>query len=209
MTRFFVNEREIDPPSDLTSLDQILKHVEDSYLPPDSVVRQIHIDGLPVMPADSPDAPGEAFGAMEGRNVVEIFTGTLPEIARESIGEALEYLDRIKAITPSLAASFELSPGPDSFEQLRQLNEGFYWLNLLLDKLEKSFHISMEEVLVGDLPVRDHLQKFIAVLKQLIESQEREDFVLISDLLEYEIMPLVPIWKEIFNLIEQKVAVAQ
>jgi hypothetical protein len=209
MTRYFVNEREIDPPPDLKSLDQLLKHVEDSYLPTDSVVRQIHVDGLPVMPTDSPDAFGEAFGAMEGRSVVEIFTGTLPEIAQESICEALDYLNRIETITPSLAASFEISPGPDSFEKLRQLNEGFYWLNLLLDKLEKNFHVSIEEVVVQGMPVREHLQKFIVVLRQLVESQESENFVLISDLLEYEIIPLVPVWREIFNLIAQKVAIAQ
>jgi hypothetical protein len=209
MTRFFVNEREITPPSNVSSLDQILKHVEVAYLPPDSVVRQIHIDGLPVMPAVSPDGSDAAFGIIADKDTIEIFTGTLSEIAHESIREALEYLDRIESITPSLSAVFQISPGPEPFEKLCQLYEGFFWLNLLLDKLGKNFHFSLEDDVVQDKPVREHLQKFIGVLKQLIESQERRDFVLISDLLEYEIIPVVSIWKEIFNLVAQKVAAAQ
>lgn len=208
MTRLFIDEKEIASPLNISSLDQILKHVEDVHLPPKSVIRRICVDGLSLLPdALSEDKDG-ILSQMENRDKVEIFTGTLSEIAHDSIIEAVAYLDRIEAITPSLATSFQISPGPESFENLRQLCDGFYWLNLLLDKLETNFQITLENVLIKERPAREHLQKFIAILKQLIDSQERRDFVLISDLLEYEVLPLVPIWKEIFSFISQKVNAA-
>ncbi len=209
MTRFFINEKEIAPPLNASSLDQVLKHVEDAHIPPNSVIRRIRVDGLSLLPDALPENVGEILNQIENRDKIEIFTGTLPEIARDSITEAVAYLDRIETITSSLATSFQVSPGPESFNNLRQLCEGFYWLSLLLDKLEASFQISLEDVFIKEKPAREHLQKFIAVLKQLIDSQERRDFVLISDLLEYEVLPLVPIWREIFSFVSQKVNAAQ
>jgi hypothetical protein len=209
MTKYYVNEREIAPPLDVSSLDKALKEIEGAYLEPHSVVRQIHVDGVPVMPDDFPEAPSEMLQHLENREKIEIYTGTLTEIARESIAEAFEYLDRVEAATPDLASGFQISPGPESFESLRQLYEGLYWLNLLMDKLKASFHISMDDVRIQDVPAREHHQKFISVLKQMIDSHERGDFILIADLLEYEILPLVPIWREMFNIILEKASKKQ
>jgi hypothetical protein len=209
MTKFYVNEREISPPPDVSSLDNVIKQIENSYIPPNSVVRQIQIDGVPMMPDDLPDRPSEMLQHLEDREKIEIYTGTLAEIARDSIVEALDYLDRIEAATPSLASGFQISPGPESFESLRQLYEGLYWLNLLMDKLETSFHITFEDILIQDVPAKDHHQKFISVLKQMIDSHERGDFILIADLLEYEILPLVPIWREMFKIILEKASITQ
>ena len=209
MTRFFVNEREIPPPLDVTSLDRILKYVEDGHLPPNSIIRQIHVDGFPLIPDTSPEDPPQLIEHIENREKVEIFTGTLPEIAHDSIADAIAYLQRIETVIPSLAAGFQISPGPEAFERLRELYEGFYWLNLLMDKLETGFHITSEDVVVRDVPAREYHRRFISILKQLIDSQERGDLVLVSDLLEYEILPLMPIWKEMFSIIAGKLSTAQ
>jgi hypothetical protein len=206
MTRFFLDSQEISLPFDASSINQILKHVEDFHLSPNTVVRQIQVDGLPLL-VDSGET-GDLLCQIENRDKVEIFTGTIAEIAFDSIGQACEYLDRVEAAIPSLSMAFQSLPGPEDFQHLRQLYEGFYWLNLLLDKLKTNFHMNYDDALVQGIPAREHQQKFIAVLKQLIESQERSDFGLISDLLQYEILPLVPVWRELFGIVSEKVNVA-
>jgi hypothetical protein len=203
MTRYFINEREVAPPADLSSLDQILRHAKDHHLPTNSVIRQINIDGQPLV-LDSFPNPGEILKQIVNRDRVEIFTGTVSEIAQESIVEALAYLDRIEAIIPSLASSFQIYPGPESFENLRQFLDGFYWINVLLDKLALNFHVALGDCFVQGISVRDHIEKFIAILRQLVDSQERDDFILIADLLEYEVNPIIPIWKGIFGLFLEK-----
>jgi hypothetical protein len=207
MTRYFLDSQEIAIPFDAFSIDQIVKHVETYHLSPNSVVRQVQIDGLPLVPD-----PKEQFNLrceMEKRDRVEIITGTVREVAIDSITEALDYLDRAESAIPSLSNTFQTSPSPETFQNLRQLSEGLYWLNLLLDKLKASFQISFEGVLVQGMLASEHHQKFITILKQLIESQERRDFVLISDLLQYEICPLVPVWREMFQIASEKVNAAQ
>ncbi len=209
MTRLFVNDREIVPPLNVSSLDQILKFVENSHLPPNSVVRKIQIDGTSLSPEYLASGQAGVLNHVEQQNKIEIFTGTVTEIANDSIGEALAYLDRVESATPSLITSFQTFPGQETFENLKQLYEGFYWINLLLDKLNASFQVNLDDVLIQEIPVREHHRKFASILKQLIESQEKGDFVLISDLLEYEILPLVPVWKEMFGIILKKMSTAQ
>jgi len=209
MTRFFINDEEIAPPLDVSSLDQIIKQVEAAHLLPNTVVRKIQIDGLPLLPQGGYESPSELLEQIEKREKVEIFTGTLAEIANDSIEEAVSYLNRIEAATPSLAESFRFCPNAETFDNMRQLCEGFYWLNLLMDKLEANFQVHLEKMIIRGVPAAEHHQKFISVLKQLVESQEAGDLVLIADLLEYEFLPLVTVWREMLGAISARMKAPQ
>jgi|WetSurMetagenome_2_1015567.scaffolds.fasta_scaffold292912_2 hypothetical protein len=207
MTRYFLDSQEIAIPFDASTITQVLKHVEAVHLSPNTVVRQIQVDGLPLVPD-----PKEQFDLrceIEKRDRIEIFTGTVRDIADNSISEALDYLDRVEAAIPSLSNTFQTSPNSEAFQHLRQLYEGLYWLNLLLDKLKANFQKDFEKAIVQGIPAAEQHQKFIAILKQLIESQERRDFGLISDLLQYEISPLVSVWREMFLILSKKVNATQ
>jgi hypothetical protein len=205
MTRFYVNEREIVPPSGTTTFEDILKHVDETELPPDSVIRQVNIDGDPILQEDLSKDTSEIFSKMERGEKVEIFTGTVDEILSDSISEAFTYLERAEEGILVLARNFQSDPGPESFQGLSQLCEGFYWLNLLLSKLSDNFAIVLDDVIVQGVPAGEHHRKFLTVLKELLDSQEKRDLVLISDLLEYEIAPMVSLWKEMFQVIAEKV----
>lgn len=81
---------------------------------------------------------------------------------------------------------------------LRQLYEGFYWVNLLMNRLETSFGLALDGIRVRNVSAREHHGRLLAVLKQMVSAHERQDFVYVADLLEYEILPIVPIWKSMF-----------
>lgn len=209
MTRFYVNEREITPPPGITSFEEILKHVDGGQLPPNSVVRHISVDGNPIMQEDFDPDSTALFKQLENGEKVEIITGTMEEIVRDSLAEAFAYLDRAEEGIPALAQNFQTNPGPESFQGLRQLYEGFYWINLLLCKLSDNFNIGLNAMTVQGETAGEHHRKFIEILKQLLDSQEKGDMVLISDLLEYEIAPMVPIWRELFQIIAERTGITR
>jgi hypothetical protein len=204
MTRLFVDEREIAVPQPVfSSLDDVIRHVESSHLPPNSVIRQINVDGRPLVSEEFQKDPSAILAGIERRERIDILTGTIIDIAADSIREADSYLERVNSLTPMLAASFQASPGPQAFENLRQLYEGFYWINLLLDRLETTFQISLDRIMVEGACVREHHRRFLAILKQLVDSQERQDLVSIADLLEYEVRPFVPIWQKMLESLRE------
>lgn len=200
MTRLFVDEREITFPHAGMSLDQLLKHVEATELAPNSVIHQVHVDGAPLVSDILQQIPTSVPMDIADRERIEIFTTSLEEVVRDSVREAISYLERVESVIPSVAASFQAYPGPEAFENLKQLYEGFYWLNLLLDRLERTLHFALADIQVRGTPVKQHHEGFLAILRQLVEAQERGDFILISDLLEYEVLPFIAVWKEIFGI---------
>lgn len=204
MTRLFVDAQEIaPPPSVFSSLDNVIRHVEENHLPPDSVIRRIQVDGVPFEGSESAAASGTPAPPLPARQKVEVFTGTLRDVASDSIDEAVAYLERIESVSPSLVSSFRSGPGPRAFGDLRQLYEGFYWMNLLLDRLKKSFGLSLENITIRGVAAQEHHTRFLSVLKQMVSAHERQDFIFVADLLEYEILPIVPIWKEMFKTLAE------
>jgi len=205
MTRIFIDQCEIDiPPPAVSSLHSILKHVEEAHLKPNSVIRQIHIDGQPFVSQDLDNNPASALGGADENRRIEIVTGTLSEVAHESIAEAIDYLGRVETATPSLALGFRVSPGTETLEHLKQLYEGLYWLNILMDRLSVSFSISLDDLVLRGMTAREHHQKMITILKELISAHERKDNILVADMLEYEILPLVPICRDVFDAILER-----
>jgi len=202
MTRLFVNNEEVlAPPPCLSSLEQVIKHVEDNLLPPNTIIRQVNLDGQPVDAGNCQADPTLVLGDLTSRKRVEVFTCSVLEIALDSIREAGSYLDRVETLTPSLAMAFRDYPGPETFESLRQLYDGFYWMNTLLSRLETVFKINLDEMEVDGVSLREHHQKFISVLQQLVGAQEQEDFILVADLLEFEIVPMIPVWRSLLTRI--------
>jgi hypothetical protein len=208
MTMIFVDNREIEPPKDNSSMSQILKYVEDSHLAQNSAVWQIQVNGLPLVSNGFSEGMNRAGPVpMNAWDKVDIFTGTRAEIARHAISEALDYVNRIESATSSLAKSFRTNIAPESFENARHLYEGLCWWNLLLDKLKADFLDKSECASVWKSSQSDHQQKPVSILKRLIESEE--NLVQIADLLKREIIPLIPVWRGMLNAVAQRAGVTQ
>jgi len=80
---------------------------------------------------------------------------------------------------------------------------------LLMDKLEFGLESSLTDFSLGRMRVSECRQKLARVLKQLLCSQEEGNFVLLSDSLGSELLPLVASWKEAFNVIHKREAARQ
>ncbi len=209
MTRIFVDAKEVPSlPPGLTTLADVLKHIEQNYLGPHSVVRRVCVDGAPLVVDELVSVASSEMARVTFRESIEITTGTLTEVAGESITEAVAYLRRIEPAIADLAAGFRDLPGPAEFDNLRQLYEGLYWLNLLLDRLQSSFGVDLGPADSSTL-VRETHRHFAAILKRLIGAQEGEDYSLIARILESEILPLVPIWKALFEDAGKRIRTAQ
>jgi len=202
MIRVFVDKNEVlGLETDEGSIDELIRRLEAEVLPPETVIRQIHVDGVPVLLNDADRASEILRSGVKGRGSVEVSTATVEELASDSIVEALEYLSRIETLAPGLAAGFQSTPGPETFESLRQFYEGFYWINLLIERLESTFQIGLESIVLDGVSAPDQHKHFLEVLKELVDAQERQDFLLLADLLEYEVLPVIPFWRKIFTTI--------
>jgi hypothetical protein len=189
MTRCFYTSRDNSLPFGASSICQILRYVEDAGLVPNNVMQPIHMDGLPRAHAEVPLA--------------------LREVVCDSIEGVMNYLDQVESIIPSLVLDFRDTPGLEAFQNLLQLYEGLHCITLLVDMLTGSFHLNLDGVCIQGIFVPEHRRRFISILKRLIDSQVKKDFIQIPELLQYEIAALLPVWREMFGIILKKVMAGQ
>ncbi len=204
MTRLFVDAREVPcPPSGLSTLADVLRHVEQNHLPRDCVVRQVSVDGAP-LGVDELEQ-----GVLQMRECVEVFTGRLGEVAAEAVDEAVSYLERIGAAVPQLAANLEEMPGSAERDSLKQLYEGLFWLALLADRLCAAFHIDLGGLFIAGEAAAAHHRRFASVLRHLVAAQEHGDYGAIAATLKSDILREVPIWRGMFLEIGSRVRLPQ
>jgi hypothetical protein len=205
MTQIYFDDREIELPIDCSSISRILKYVDEAHLAENSVVRKIQVNGHPFMPNGFSETGGHAAPhAFENSDKIEIFTGNTAEIASGSISEALGCLELIESLTPSLIRDCQIYPSPDSLGNLRQLYEGFCWMDLLFKKLESDFPVCSDDTRIQNSFDLECRRKFIAALKRSKESLENGALVWVSDVLERDILPLVPLWREMLMTMAQR-----
>ncbi len=201
MTQLIVDQQEITPvPKNLVSLDAILKHVEDTHLASDTVIRQVHVDGRPLISGELDSEVAAMGGAKLAGATVEIFTGKIAEIARESLKEAALYCTRIQTAIPSLAMGLRTNPSAAVFEALKQFCDGFLWLNLLLEKM----NAVGDRQSAGGPANPAACQRLVLSLNEMVQAQERGDNTQVADILEYEILELLPGYRRQFVDLEQR-----
>ena len=207
MTRLYIDKREVAPlPSNLGSLDQVLRLVESDHLPDNMVIRQVQVDGVPLI-QDNQEAGFQ--DDICDREKIEIFTATLREVAVDSIREAVTYLARAEAAIPSLSSSLRIQAEPEASSNLRQFYEGIYFINLLLQRLEQAFQVPFASLKLRSGSAEDCRFKLADLLKEVIEAHEKQNFGMLADLLEYEIGPLIPAFKETFETINSRIQMEQ
>ena len=205
MTRYYINGKEIEIPQGLSSFDQLLKHIEDKCLESTDIIRKINVDDRSFT-MESLGGDNDDLNLDGDWEKVEIITGTLAEIAGESLAGAQEYLVKIENAAPALALKFQDFPESEDFSNLGSLCEGFYFLSILLDKLASGYQLKLNEIIVRGVSAQEHMLKFADIVMQLNEAQEKQEYLLIADTIEYEILPIVPVWKDIFETVSRIVA---
>ncbi len=203
MTRLYVDKREVAPlPAGLDSLDQVLNLVESNHLSPGLAVRQVQVDGVPLIQNDGNAGIQTDIGDREN---IEVFTSSLREVALDSIREAQIYLERADAAIPSLSSSLQIHAELEIASSLRQFYDGIYFVSLLLQKLEQSFHIPFADIKIHSGNAQDCCVRLAGLLNRFVSAHEKGEHALLADLLGREFGPLIPAFKETFDAIRSRI----
>ena len=157
------------------SLDTVIKTVENFLKDSGRVMFEIKVDG-------------QDIGEIEAKDIssieeVEFFTKSAGIIALESLQEMNDYIERLNAGVKLLVE--ELNNGDDkqkvSKMTLDAIN-GLEWVYNILCSIE-----NISSINYGDIGFQKPFDRFQDILKDILESLEDKDDMLLADLMEYEI----------------------
>lgn len=161
------------------SLDTVIKTVENFLKNGGRVIVEIRVDGQ-----DMGDIESKEIASIEE---VEFFTKSARIIALEAIQEMNEYMERLKSGVIVLVE--EINNGDDQ-QKISKITldaiNGLEWIYNIFDSIENVSGINY-----GEIGFQKPFDKFQDILRDILESLEDKDSMLLADLMEYEIPDII------------------
>ncbi|AEV70524.1 hypothetical protein [Acetivibrio clariflavus] len=114
------------------------------------------------------------------------------ELKKEVIESAINYIDRMVIGIEGINGDFQEGREDKATNSMIQLIDGIQWL---LQAIEGTRDIQGE--------VSIDISSMNPIFNQLIEALENTDYVLLGDLLEYEVTPVIKEWKDKLILVQR------
>jgi hypothetical protein len=184
------------------NLEDLIYEVMTNYTGGDKLIVEVKVNDKTF----SERWPGEAKIIPLDKIVkIEFLTESIENIAVKMLETIPE---QINSISEGLLNAAELYRVAD--EQEANLNF-VKMLTLLRDfvnfitQLKNSNVIPWEKVDVEGMDIEAHYKKLIDLIDEMLEVQEDEDWILLADLIEYELTPIINKWKEFLSIAKDKI----
>lgn len=198
MPKIIINEieKKFDTGS-AANLGELYKKLLAEFKDQDSVVYKIFLNGQVLKEEElhnRRDLPVKDIGSLE------LAILTLRELALNNINNAMEYINKL---IPGVYKASELFRTQNSIEANKfyiQCIEGLTWLQEVIENVLPILRKELEKLNFGSEIIEKHQKQLLSLIKKIKDSQSKEDWVMLADLLEYELSPYLKEWKSIFPL---------
>ena len=174
------------------TLGDLLLHIEKEGVPQGNVVRAIKIDGQ----ESSPDSPEAQKTPLSEIATLEVEISTLSDIINKNIENADAYLIRLIPGIEKSVELFRMGNEQEANKFFINIIDGIDWLSQVLDMILAAKAISPDTVFDGK-SIQDRQASLVDFTQQMVDANKNQDWVLLADLLEYEILPYYQEWSNL------------
>ncbi len=161
---------------------------------------KVYVDGQEV-DFESPKAREIALDAVESLNIEY---GTLDSIVERNIDNAEAYLEKF---VPGLEKASDLYRTGNSQEASKfflNIIDGIDWLSMVIDSVIEAKRLDIHKKAYTNQSLQERKEQLLQLTNQALEANKNKDWVLLADLLEYEILPFYQNWAEILPEIKNE-----
>ena len=177
------------------SVGDAIREIIQKFLPEDRVLEEILVDGTPVFQDghydDGPFPDGEE---------IRIRTGNLEEVLRESIRTLISHLSQVARLFSEIGRELrkgkveQVFGGEGAYKDRGgpyvQGIEAMVSAQVLVDQVQIIMESGTSFASKEPLVLIEEENKFEELLKGMLVAQENQDWVLLADLIEYELVPV-------------------
>ncbi len=193
MTTSMWNEQEIRREfSDCSTLHDVIRKVELDFSQKGEVICEIRVNGVMLSEGDE-----TKFAQSSAReiNQLAIVSNRPADLLVEALNSALAFAPDLEASCLATAEAFRGSDLPKAQKRFNESLEGCQWF------VDTLMHVRSAASGIGKAILQPErwfeAENMIArVIRELSEGYSKSDFVLVADLMEYELTGALSVWKE-------------
>ncbi len=183
--------------SHVRNLEEALVELNDRFVPPGQQLFQVRVNGE----FFSERYPRESK-YMELREISTLDLKTIPDgdMARVILGEAVEQAGILCHAIEKSARLFRVSAEDEANRYFAQVIEALRWLLITWENACQVLQVDPQKAIsgVGGRP-SSFVQGLQDLCGEMLEISEDEDYILLADLMEYELLPMVREWQHILE----------
>lgn len=186
---------------DETTIELALKHVQDHLCADDQLVVGVHCNGQDV-PAQEMAAtlkkPANSFSSLT------ILTGTRGSLVSSAMNEAATCLTSTEDACRQTATLLTEGKTAEAAQTLGECLRIWQQVHEAIGKSIEMLQLDPVQVHVDDSPLSELIGKPKGVLLQMKTALQSQDFVLLADILEYEITEVTQNWSSIVKALRER-----
>jgi hypothetical protein len=193
MSHLILNGESAQIDSALHTWQDMLANLESLQLGRDDVIASVHFDGDEVTNFRDDEALGVDLATV---GEIRIVAKSRSELTQNTIEEAEKYLQNLQAAAIQVAEAFRCQQLTQANAGLQQLLSGIKMfvallrgLDLYVSGIASAANESIDEI----------LDPMAATLQEQIKAQGHQDWMLVADILEYELAAQLTAFEEILN----------
>jgi hypothetical protein len=167
-------------------LDAILINRRDSYL------RRAWVDGQEI----SSNAQDSVMTLTSSIGLLKLELASLQDVLSNNLDNAKDYLKKLIPGFQKAADLFRMENEQEANKYYLQILDGVDWFSQVLLTILQSWGKNLE-----GQSLEERQKKLTGLIAQMLEANQNQDWVLMADLLEYEMIPLYEDWQEVLSKI--------
>ena len=180
----------------INNLEEILINLSDTSIPPNHLVGSVTVNGNEF----SEVFPGQAKEiAAVNINDLDIETVSFEKFAEAAIKDSAFFIKNIIASVNKTAELFRIYDETEANEKMAQIIDPLRALIVFINSTRIDLKWDFENDQIDGHPIVKDWEKLHSVIDELKLTQEEGDWILYADLLEYELVPVLNVWVNIFE----------
>ena len=184
-----------------SNLEEILMRVMSEHVQPGTVITGVKLNGAGYSekkPHDAEDVP------VKDIKTLEIDTMSAEEMARHFFHNGGKHLDLLIKGAEKISELFRIADETEANEHYSEYLENLRLFIKMVAESKEALRLNFSAIPFQNATVEDEVQKLSNVMDQMLKVQENEDWVMLADLLEYELIPLLKGWDQILALLREQ-----
>jgi hypothetical protein len=180
--------------SHMRSLEEALVELNDRFVPEGQQLFQVRVNGE----FFSERYPRESK-YMELKEIATLDLKTIPdrEMARVILGEVVQQAEILLQAIHQSARLFRVAAEDEANHYFAQVLEALRWLLTTGDTACQVLQVDLRAAVAGQNRLNSSfLRSLQELLSEMLEISENEDYILLADLMEYDLLPTVREWQQ-------------
>ncbi|MDY6973955.1 MAG: hypothetical protein SV775_16800 [Thermodesulfobacteriota bacterium] len=185
----------------IRNLEEILLKIATDYVRQGQVITAVKLNGEFYSEENQHDAAGILLTDIES---LELHTMAADEIAWQFLENGVSQLYPIIESAQKISELFRIADEGEANEQYGRFLDALRFFLRMVDEVRGILQLDFSTILVEGSTVEDKVQVLSEMIGRMLEIQEEEDWIILADLLEYEMVPLLEEWRSILPLLKER-----